>query len=560
MARMHHLLCIATWPLVSAAGPLERAAFADDTSGDRFFGAGDEEPLQPLALTPSPWKDFKLTLDGYLRVRGDVWNDLDLSRGPTPSTGQPIFPVPAGGGDDHTITGADMRVRLDPTLEVGQTVRIHLRVDVLDDVGWGSTPDVLPSTVAFAGATTGAESPSAGINSFTDAVRVKRAWGEVTLPFGTLAAGRMGAQINWGTGFLVNNGDCLGCDHGDSGDRVALTVPLFGHYLTGLYELSASGPYAVPFNQATGQPLDLERRAQVNTFALALARFDSTEAQRRRLRAGRALVQYGLLASYRMQSLDAPAWTQPGGLGRPYGPKDFVRRGLQSFAADLWVLVHHKGLRAELEVAGVFGRIDDATNTPGVSFRQPITSTQIGGVASLAYTFSFPMRLRVELGYASGDDAPGFGVTAAPGQLVAQKGDLDGPQLRPPTDTTIDNFRFHPDYHVDLILWRRIIGQVTDAIYVRPSLRAGPFGSAWHHLTVEAAVIESQSVFVTTPPGQDRYLGVELDLLARYRYEAGFEVGLGYGLFFPGAGFRNVELGIDPRPAQALELILAYRI
>ncbi|HWE27252.1 MAG TPA: hypothetical protein VHB97_04580, partial [Polyangia bacterium] len=70
--------------------------------------APDEAPLHMLAMTPSPWHELRLTLGGYLRVRGDVWNDLDLSRGPTPSTGQPIFPTPAAGGNDHTVTGADM--------------------------------------------------------------------------------------------------------------------------------------------------------------------------------------------------------------------------------------------------------------------------------------------------------------------------------------------------------------------------------------------------------------------------------------------------------------------
>src|SRR5438045_159234 len=108
-----------------AACALGGAARADD--------AADEAPLAPAAMTPSPWKDFKVTLDGYLRVRGDLWDDLDLSRGPTPSTGQPIFPTPAA-GEGHTLTGADMRVRLDPTIEVGQLVRLHLRVDVLDDI------------------------------------------------------------------------------------------------------------------------------------------------------------------------------------------------------------------------------------------------------------------------------------------------------------------------------------------------------------------------------------------------------------------------------------------
>src|SRR5256885_3150453 len=46
----------------------------------------------------------------------------------------------------------------------------------------------------------------------------------------------------------------------------------------------------------------------------------------------------------------------------------------------------------------------------GVALRQPLTSTQFGAVASLSYTFAYPVRVRIEAGYASGDDAPGFGV------------------------------------------------------------------------------------------------------------------------------------------------------
>jgi len=196
----------------------------------------------------------------------------------------------------------------------------------------------------------------------------------------------------------------------------------------------------------------------------------------------------------------------------------------------------------------------------GVSFRSPITSFQLGGLISLAYQFRFPLRLRLEVGYASGDDAPGFGVRVGAGQLASQKGDLDGPQLHPPNDNTIDNFKFSPDYHVDLILWRRIIGQVTDAVYVKPTVRVGPFGSAHHHFTLDTSLVASNALYATTPPGQDRWLGAELDFLARYRYELGFEVGLGYGVFVPGGGFRNVQLKLDAQPAQTLELILAYRI
>jgi uncharacterized protein (TIGR04551 family) len=212
-------------------------------------------------------------------------------------------------------------------------------------------------------------------------------------------------------------------------------------------------------------------------------------------------------------------------------------------------------------VATVIGQIGDATNEPGVSLRQPITTRQWGGVLSLSYAFwRFPIRLRAEVGVASGDDSPGFGTRIHAGQLVAQPGDVDGPQLRPPVDNTVDNFRFNPDYRVDLVLWRRILGQVTDAVYVKPTVRLGPFGSTYHHFIADVSLIDSNAMFVSSTPGGDRHLGLELDLQARYRYEAGFEINFGYGVLFPGAGFRNVTLNLDPQPAQVLELILAYRI
>jgi uncharacterized protein (TIGR04551 family) len=222
--------------------------------------------------------------------------------------------------------------------------------------------------------------------------------------------------------------------------------------------------------------------------------------------------------------------------------------------------VHRGGFRIELEVATVIGVIGDASEQPGVALRERVLSRQFGGVLSSSYQFRWPIRLRVELGVASGDDAPGFGNRPERGPLVPAPGDVDGPQFRPPVDYTVDNFRFNPDYRFDLVLWRRILGQMTDAVYVKPSVRLGPFGSTHHHVTIDAALVDSNALYRTTPPGQERHLGVELDVVARYRYEHGFEALLGYGVLFPGAGFRNVVQNLDPRPAQVLELILAYRM
>jgi uncharacterized protein (TIGR04551 family) len=522
------------------------AAAADD--------AVDEIAPRFLHLTPAKWDNFRVTLKGYFRVRGDVFNDFDLSRGPTPTLGTPIFPLTASGG--HTLTAADMRVRLEPTLEVGQAVSFNFRVDVLDNVGFGSTPDVLPSTTTVSLAATQANPPETGVNALVSSFRVKRAWANVALPFGVLSVGRMGALFSWGTGFLVNNGDCISCDHGDAGDRVMLTMPVLSHYLMLAYDLSASGPYA----DLGGQNVNLEPRSQVNTVAAGIARYDSPTAQLRRLRAGRTLLQYGLILSYRWQDLDVPAWIRPGGLVRGYGPNDVTHRGLQTFAGDLWFLVHKNGFRAELEAALLVGRIDNASPFPDAILTQAVTSLQWGGVASLSYSFHWPLRLRAELGVASGTDGYGFGLMAAPNQTSTQKGDFEGPKLRPPNYLAVNNFRFNSDYHVDLILWRRIVGQVSDAVYIKPTIRLGPFGSVQHHVYFETSVIDSHTMVVTTPPGQNTDLGLEIDAHIRYRYEPAFEIDLGYGIYLPGPGFRNLELQLEPQPAQTLELILMYRI
>ena len=532
-------------------------AFALSTASSAFAQVEepDDQEKAPRERA-AQYNDFRFTIHGYLRVRADVFNDLDLSRGPTPSTGQPIFPTPAAGGG-HTMSSLDMRLRLEPELKIGQAVRFYARVDVLDNVGWGSTPDVLPSTTAQSYTTLNAASPSGGINSVNDAIRVKRVWGEVTLPIGVLSAGRMGGIINWGTGFFVNNGSCISCDNGDAGDRVQLTVPLANHFFTVLYELSASGPQ-IPLG--FGQDVQAEKSANVNTVAFAFAKFLSPEAQRRTLEAKRTLIQYGVLAAYRWQELDAPAWVQPGGLAINYGPNDFVKRGLKLFTGDLWFMMHKGGWRFEIEAATILGNVEDSSSIPGISLRSPTVLRQWGGVTSLAYQFKLPVRLRFELGVASGDDAPGFGVKFAKGQTSTLKGDVDGPQLKAPTDNNVDNFAFHPDYHVDLILWRRIIGRVTDAVYIKPTLRAGPFGNAQHKITFDLSVIDSTSLFASTPPGQNKRLGTEVDLSVRYRLELGFEALLSYGVFVPGAAFNNLELGLDARPAQVFEAILAYRM
>src|SRR5512140_215008 len=91
------------------------------------------------AVAPGPKLEF-LELDGYLRLRGYVFDDLDLGTGrDAQGTGRYLFPVPLQGDADRgTLAGANMRLRLEPTLNVSEQVRVRGQVDVFDNYAFGS--------------------------------------------------------------------------------------------------------------------------------------------------------------------------------------------------------------------------------------------------------------------------------------------------------------------------------------------------------------------------------------------------------------------------------------
>jgi uncharacterized protein (TIGR04551 family) len=267
------------------------------------------------------------------------------------------------------------------------------------------------------------------------------------------------------------------------------------------------------------------------------------------------VVQYGVLAAFRTQDYDLPTYYLTGDRSRSYGPSDLVHRGLFAFASDLWFGLRRGPLTLDIEAALVLGQIDNTSLQPGTDMVQRTTSRQFGGVARALLDWP-KLQVGLELGLASGDSAPGFGVRPPLNQYSAQPGDLEGPQLRLPGDTTVDNFRFNPDYHIDLILWRHLIGTVSDAFYARPSARWQPLRGLW----LDLALISSFAMESTSTLSGERPLGVELDTSLTYTLEPGFVFQLAYGVLFPLAGFRNVTLGLQPEPAHTMHLILAYRL
>ena len=236
------------------------------------------------------------------------------------------------------------------------------------------------------------------------------------------------------------------------------------------------------------------------------------------------------------------------------------QRGFRATAVDGWLKVTLPFGRIELEAAYLRARIDQPSLLAGVELRDAFTSSQIG--AALETDFGprhgegkSPWSLGLDAGFASGDPAPGMGAlygrndrgTSAP---APQPGDLDGPQARAPFDTRVDNFRFHPDYRIDRILFREIVGTVTDAIYVRPHGRVRLAELGPGRLEAQLAVIASFAVEPSSTLSGERGLGIEVDPTLVYATTQGFLASLEYAVLFPLAGFDNPTAGLDARPAQ----------
>jgi uncharacterized protein (TIGR04551 family) len=498
------------------------------------------------------------TLDGYFRMRPTMFYKFDLGK----PVGRELFPRSPRSPQDNTQAGANMRARLEPSLNLSEEVRVKLQVDALDNVLLGSLPGD-PYNTPFVIFSDTQNPPNSAVNALRDSVQVKRAYGEVSTPVGVLRFGRMGAH--WGLGILRNDGDCLECDFGDNADRVQfVTEPFAGWYVTPMLEFGGEG-VGYPSTLENSEPLDPSQSDDTTSWVLAIARRDTEQQRRSKLDNNQGVLNYGLFFTYRTQSWEAI----PNATG---GLTGFVPRDATLFIPDLWLRYEERLFRLEVELAAYLGSIGNRAMDPGqagnVAENQSLRIAQFGGVAQGEYKLmDGKLSLGLELGFASGDKAPGFGnfpgrTGSGPGGSTA-RGDIEGPQYACGAggcrDNAIRNFRFNRAYRVDLILWRELIGGITDAFYVKPGARY----SITPGFDLYGNVIYSQAFYAeSTPSGTNAGLGVEFDLGARYETEDGFVAGVSWGILFPLSGLQEPPEAVN-RPefetAQALRGTLGIK-
>jgi uncharacterized protein (TIGR04551 family) len=478
---------------------------------------------------------------GNLRARGEALYNLDLDRGPTPS-GQPLFPVPLADPKGQWLAAADLRLRTDISFYAPfASVAVKARIDAPDNLVLGGTPDGIPGGSAT-------QLPTA-------ALRIKRVYGEALTPFGILAAGRMGSH--WGLGILTNGGDCADCDSGDAADRIAFVTPIGGFIWAASFDFSATGPYVA--RKIPSRAVDIDPTSAVRTVTVAFLRWKDDRARERRRKADKTTVDFGAYVSHRWQNNDVPATYLPVATAVPITSTQVMYRGYTATAFDAWFRLTFPKGRIEAEAAVLLANVDQPSLIPGVLLKAPVKSLQIG--AAIESDFGDPDGVftgGLDAGFASGDPAPGFGVNPPLNGAQPKPGDLDGAQANPPYDNRVDNFRFHPDYRVDRILFREIIGTVTDAVYIRPHVRWNivRLGTSW--LSAQLAGVASFAVYGTSTPGGKAPLGVELDPTLAYGSKDGFGAALEHAVLFPLVGLDNPTLGLHPKPAQLFRVRLMY--
>ncbi len=564
--------------------------------GEVAPAAAKDEKKEGVVFSDEWWTHTRPLIEfhGFFRTRGEVFHNFSLGRVDDVTSKANLFPRPAHDsytdlrGESHTILGcgptdnpdpgvcrdktnssANLRFRIDPEIHISDNLRIMSQIDFLDNVVLGSTPEGYTNQpdadggyasngrggyIPLRAFSTSQVPPVAGVNSYQDSVSVKRVWAEFNTPVGQLRFGRM--PNHWGLGILANSGDKIDSDYQSHADRILFVTgsKALDLYVGGAWDFPNSGKTSRNYFEQQGQPYNISQYENTHQWVLTAFRRVRPDVARSRLARGDTVVNGGLWAVFRQQLFANERVGNVAGLtadqstyaGSIESQQNLRRVGAKAYIGDGWLQILTKHLRWETELVYIYGSIENPLGVDkGEYQRLDYQIRQFGGATELEYrVLNDDLKLRFYSGFASGDQgveglAPGNG----------------GLQPRGTTDKTISTYRFHPDYRVDLILFRNILSRVQGVYYFKPgveydftkTLDGEKFGG-------RAEVIYSRASSPVQTPGNKADLGIELDLTLFYQSRdgslnndpsklGGFYGMLQYGVLFPlgGLGYPDFQ-------------------
>jgi uncharacterized protein (TIGR04551 family) len=558
-------------------GPAENAPDAEDK-----VPASKESDAN--ALEHARHRTKVVEFDGYYRMRTDYLYKMNMDQGYNgagPVTALPPFPTPsecltssqnAGSAvpacNDKGMGNGNMRLRIEPTLNISDQVRVRTQFDVFDNLILGSTPDSLLN-ITGADQTKGGQTTSAASadvlsntqNTYTGSILAKRAWGEIDTELGSLRFGRM--PWHFGRGMYFNRGDCADCDGGTTVDRMMILTTIYGHQLALAWDFGAQG-YHVGYTDLGqknmgGLPMDLTQKDDVTQYMAAITKIDDDKTWRERIAAGDVVVNYGAQLVYRSQDYATynitaysgsayAANTQAALSGNDLGNDKTLTTNVNAllFIPSLWFKLGWKALTLEFEGNMLAGKLGNAgpLRLGTTSNDQGLTILQAGWVlASQLKLYSDSLFIGFETGGATGDQAELAGTGTSSDPFYYPYLNYRWKFVPQPTgDRNLNDFHFSPEYHVDEILFRRILGTVTNAIYFKPSI------SYWleldsrrrNDLGISGSIIYSIAPVPVSTPGNSMNYGVEMDLGLQYRNQhENIFAGVTWGVFWPMAALKR---------------------
>jgi len=443
-------------------------------------------------------------------------------------------------------SGANMRARITPTLNITEDIQLIATFDLFDDLVLGSTPNTSPSNIPQVNIlNVGQNSSTANWNALRNSVQLKRLYAKVATPLGELRFGRMPNQ--WGLGMYANSGDCMDCDYGDNVDRVAFVGMLGAFYIVPMIDFMSTGASTASLTGSQGQARDLDTADNATQLSLQLARKDAPEDIKEKLSRGELVINYGLWNMFRAQVKESTIYYQdPTATAASAGSATLAsnlskleNRNAFAYVVDGWFKLQYKHFTFEYEGLFTYAKfqLQNSSTDPSFSYNY---ARQWGMALDTRYDFTPNVYVRLRAGIASGDNTPGFGV----GDDAYTK---RGAFAR--VDNTIDNFQFNRDYRVDLLLFREVIGTVTGAYYVKPEVTytfANGLGGTFAPMFAQALYALNTPAGASSAHSGSTPLGVELDAEIFYHPKKmkGFEASIQYGLLIPFDAFSRPDISL----------------
>lgn len=542
-------------------------------------GSGDSRTAIIPLVTFEHHGDFRFRFNTFYGL--DLGMGSDTNNDPTcmPSTSSASGAEGVLGNVESAAVSANMRLRYRPTLHVGEIVKVNMIADFLDNVVMGESPDVSSIAAPMSLMARSARAPVDGWTAFQDSVAIKAAWAELNL-FGILhvAGGRQ--PEHFGLGIVRSGGWSPDSDYGDFVDGVFAKVNLDITYLRFGMEFPGEGVTSEQTEGDTSYPYDLSTKDDVIRWVFGVDSSPVTPEDFRKRRedlvAGKPVVDWGWYNAITQQDYasDRTVATnvsqterEPDPVTLEFDDVTVVPRSAFFWTPSIWARLKyrpHPGLtiRLEGEFAMTYGYVDFMESNIETISGSEKDFLSFGGALEAEIDFGDNKVTFLGGGASGGNTLGAWGVTDRH-TLVAQNSNCFNADTAVNESVyltkNIHNFVFNADYRIDSILFREVIGAVTNAFYFKPGysrvfLRDGAwaFGGGLTLLAAFASIPEGT-------PGGKRPLGVEGGLDLFLNYGKNLTIRADADVLFPLAGLRRSDAENDPETAAAFRMRAQFR-